>query len=89
MFSIEQIYRCNRVEYCRQTGITPLDLILSLQAEIKMLNISLDHYDAEYKNGGSITDDIQRWRASIIFEIRTKLDNKTSKVNDIKREFNI
>lgn len=77
------------MEYCRQTGITPIDLISSLLAEIKMLNISLEQYANEYKIGGSITDDIQRWRASIIFEIRTKIDNKTSKVNDIRKEFNL
>ena len=88
-FTIEQIYRCNRVTYCRETGITPIDLITSLQAEIKMLKISHNLYREEYRTGGSITLDEQRERSSIIYVIRDKIDRKTSKIKDIKREFSI
>jgi hypothetical protein len=86
-FTIEELYRCDRVTYCRETGVTPLDLITHLQAEVNMLERSLDAYRHEYRISGSITTDQQRWRAAIIKEINAKIDAKRAKIKDIKREF--
>lgn len=88
-FTIEELYRVNRVDYCRLSGVTPGDLITHLQAEIMMLNRSLEAYRQEYREGGHITTDEQRRRSAIIYEIRDKIDAKTSKVDDIKREFSL
>ena len=88
MFTIEELYNCSRVDYCRETGITPGDLIDSLQAEVKMLNKSLSHYRQEYREGGSITSDDQSRRAALIYEIQDKIERKEQKIKDIRVEFN-
>jgi len=87
MFSIEQIYRCSRVDYCRLSGITPVDMITSLSAEVSMLERSLELYRNEYRDGGSITLDSQKERASIIYAIQDKMDKKRHKIKDICKEF--
>jgi hypothetical protein len=88
-FTIEQLYRCTRQEFCDNTGISPTELLKSLEAEISMLKRSLDTYSKEYRNGGFITSDIQRDRSAIIYEIRDKIDRKSAKVRDIKKEFQL
>jgi hypothetical protein len=86
-FTIEEIYRCSRIDYCRLSGITPMELVDHLLAEVVMLERSLVAYRHEYRISGSITTDQQRWRAAIIKEINAKIDAKRAKIKDIKREF--
>jgi hypothetical protein len=88
-FSIEDIYGVTRHQYCFATDITPQDLITHLEAEIMALRANYDTVSDEYRNGGRVASNPQRIRATLLGVIDRKIQSKSAKVKDIKREFGI
>lgn len=86
-FTIEDIYGLTRHQYCLTTGITPQDLIIHLDAEIKALRANYDTIQQEFINGGRLIEDEQRRRVKLLITIHNKIVSKRDKVKDINREF--
>lgn len=84
-FTIEEIYNCTREEFCVRTGTDMSDMMIRLQKEVTMLELSLAAHREQYRSGGKITEDEQRYRARLIKTIEDKIANKSAKVKDITR----
>lgn len=50
-FSIEEIYGCNRGEYCIITGVTPSELIRHLELEVFVLRLICFLHSLAYAHG--------------------------------------
>jgi len=79
-FTLEEIYGVTREEYCELTGITPQELVMHLEAEVAILNKNLCRLNDEYRSGGPITDEDQRYRAKLLTDVRNKIISKTNKI---------
>lgn len=88
-FSIQDIYGLTRHQYCLVTGITPMELIKHLEAEIMALRANYETVSEEYRNGGRVVATPQRIRAHLLSVINEKIFTKDAKVKDIKREFGL
>lgn len=86
-FNIEDIYGVTRAQYCYYTGITPQEMVRSLDTELFVLKTNLTYLQDEFENGGAFTDDDQRRRLELIKIVTDKIASKTEKIKDIKREF--
>lgn len=85
-FTLEEIYGITRQQFCERTGTTLEDMEVRLQKEIAMLEVNLAVLRVEYRSGGAITDDEQRYRASLLHTIEQKIKRKADKVKDIKEQ---
>lgn len=85
MFTLEEVYGCTREEFCESTDTTMEEMMWRLRKEVSVLNLNLIVKRHEYRDGGLITDDDQRYRARLIKVIEDKIDSKTAKIRDIKR----
>lgn len=88
-FTIEEIYGCNRGEYCIITGVSPSELIKHLDLEVFVLKQNLRNTQIKYRNGGAFTDEEQRKRADLIRHITKKIESKTAKIKDIKKNMEV
>ena len=85
MFSIEELYGVSRARYCELTGITPDELIRHLEAEVLVLRDNYELIQLEFMDGGFITDLQQRYRSKLLKEIYSKIERKTLKISDLKK----
>jgi len=85
MFSIEELYGVSRARYCELTSITPDELIRHLEAEVSILQSNYEWVQLEFIMGGYITDLDQRYRAKLLKEIYSKIERKSLKISDLKK----
>jgi hypothetical protein len=88
-FSIEDIYGLTRHQYCLVTGISHIDLIRHLEAEIMALKANYNKISDEYRTGGRVASTPQRIRAHLLSVINEKIFTKTAKIKDIKIELGL
>jgi len=84
-FTLEELYGMSREEYLTTTGITRNELLCHLIAEVSILQANYELVQVEFQHGGLITDDDQRYRAKLLKEISGKIERKSLKIKDLKR----
>jgi len=85
MFTIEELYGVSRSKYCELTSITYYELIRHLEAEVSILQANYEWVQIEFQLGGMIVDEDQRYRANLLKEIYNKIERKTLKIIDLKK----
>lgn len=85
MFTTEEIYGCTREQFCSLTGTDMRDMVVRLEKEVTILEVSLAVQRDKYRRGGLITDDEQRIRTKLIKTIENKIKAKRDKVRDIEK----
>lgn len=83
MFTVEQVYGVTRQEYYVISGITPEEMVRSLEAEVMVMLNNLDQIREEFRNVEFISDE-GRTYASLIKYIEGKIASKRDKISDIK-----
>ena len=84
-FSLEELYGMSREEYLTTTGITRNELLCHLIDEVSILQANYERLQVEFTHGGLITDEDQRYRAKLLKEINGKIERKSLKIRDLKK----
>jgi len=89
-FNLEEIYGCTREEYMVLSNTTPKKMVKKLEAEVDQLKRSLKQKRSilvwqEVSTG----DPVGIRLVNLVSEIEKKVNNKTKKIKDIKKEFNL
>jgi len=74
-----------REDYLSTTGITRNELLCHLVAEVSILQANYERMQVEFTHGGLITDEDQRYRAKLLKEINGKVERKSGKIKDLKK----
>lgn len=84
-FTREEVYGVTCIEFCERTGTQLQELIIRYKKEITMLEVNLAVRRSEYRSGGKITDDEQRYREKLIRTIEKKIKGKKDRIKEFEK----
>lgn len=86
-FPLTHIYGVTRAEYYKMTGITPQQMVASLEAEVSVMEIQMIKLRKIYRRKQFVSQE-GRYLASLLKHISAKISQKELKIRDIKaRDF--
>jgi archaellum component FlaC len=88
MFSLEELYGVNRTEYCEITGVSQVELIRHLEAEVLMLSKNYEVVSTQYRESTLMSPEL-REQELLLHEIAKRIDSKSQKILTMQRYYSI
>jgi hypothetical protein len=82
-FTLEELYGVEREEYCKITGITPLELIKHLEAEVGMLQKSYDVNASIYRESALYSCELKYFE-KLLYAISKRIASKKAKILSLR-----